>query len=151
MNTVRTLSYRNCLDELSQIAQDVCAYCREHKVDPDTALALTLCLNELFTNTVKYAYPVPPKCAKAAAAQATTRSIEVCLRRMDDRMEVHYSDDGHPFNPCADAQCAPDLEVPVAELPTGGFGLYLLRQLSSEIVYSRNGSRNQVRLSFIWR
>lgn len=74
MSTVRKLSYRSDLGELRRISRDVSAYCHEHAIDPDTALALTLCLNELFTNTLKYGYcAASPTGAAGGRADSETR------------------------------------------------------------------------------
>lgn len=165
MNTVRKLSYRNDLGELQRLCCDVGAYCCEHGIDPDTALALTLCLDELFTNTIKYGY-----CATAdsfanhqsvttgdsGAGEATTAgcawAVEIYLERHEDRVTVCYHDWGRPFDPFGDAPLLPEVaELPLESLPTGGFGIHLLRKLCSEVGYVRKGDTNIVSLALIWR
>lgn len=162
MSRTRKLSYRSDLSELERIEQDVAVYCREHGIDPDTALALTLCLDELFTNTVRHGYgqrwgeaagDEEDSCVKAAPDGSCDpqRRIEILLEHLGDSVRVRYCDDGHPFDPFSDAPPPPRLEVEPEHLPTGGFGIQLLRKLCSDYRYEREGDRNRIDLAFIWR
>lgn len=178
MSTVRKLSYRSDLGELQRITRDVSAYCREQSIDPDTALALTLCLNELFTNTLKYGYrPVSPSGMAADdatagnAPQATAEGfnrptgaadqladtfaellVEVDLERQANQVLVRYSDRGQPFNPFINPRPLPDMRASEPEaLLTGGFGIHILRQLCSDARYAREGESNVISLTFAWQ
>lgn len=162
MNSVRKLSYRSDLGELQRLCGDVGVYCGEREIDPDTTLALTLCLDELFTNTLKYGYCADASVMGAAAASAQSgsahaadpavdRVVEIYLQRHTDRVTVCYCDRGQPFDPFDSALSLPDVaQLSPDALPTGGFGIHLLRKLCSEVSYVRKGDTNVVSLSFIW-
>lgn len=92
---------------------------------------LLIVLEELFTNAVKYGY------AEGAAA---TGRIEVGLAVRRGRLEIHFSDDGRPFDPLSHA--SPDLGRKPADRPLGGLGLQLLRSLVDEARYRRERGRN---------
>lgn len=146
MSTVRKLSYRSELRELERICCDVGAYCREHGIDPDTALALTLCLDELFTNTLKYGY----KSVAIANAQVDL-PVDIHLERRPDGVIVIYRDRGDRFDPFSETQSLPDVDALAPEaLPTSGFGIHLLRRLCSEARYAREGDTNTISLTFNW-
>ena len=92
---------------------------------------LLIILEELFTNTVKYGYP------EGAAAAGR---IEVGLAVTRGRLEIHFSDNGRPFDPLSHAPSG--LDRPSAERPLGGLGLQLLRSLVDEARYRRERGRN---------
>lgn len=151
MSTVRKLSYRSDLCELKHMCRDVSDYCREHSVDADTALALTLCLDELFTNTLKHGYGAAADAAQRADALADLL-VEIHLECHEDRVLVRYYDSGQPFDPFDSLPPLPDVATIAPEtLPTSGFGIHLLRKLCTEARYAREGDRNTVSLSFVWR
>ena len=58
-------------------------------------------------------------------------------------LEATVSDDGVPFDPLA--AVPPDLGVPVEHRKVGGLGIHLLRALTEEIDYRRDGGRNVLR------
>jgi anti-sigma regulatory factor (Ser/Thr protein kinase) len=96
---------------------------------------LLIVLEELFTNAIKYGYP------EGAAA---TGRIEVGLAVTKGRLEIHFSDDGRPFDPLS--HTSRDLDRDPAERPLGGLGLRLLRSLVDEARYRRDHGRNCIAL-----
>ena len=52
-------------------------------------------------------------------------------------------DDGKPFDPFSDAP-PPDLDSSVADRPTGGLGIHLVRRLMDEAHYRREDGGNRV-------
>ncbi len=97
-----------------------------------------IALAEAINNVVEHAY------AGTAAAE-----IQVSCHLCKDVLEILISDCGKPL---------PDLRVPEgdppsveterSDLPEGGFGWFLIRQLVSEICYRRAEGRNYLRLRF---
>lgn len=99
---------------------------------PDEALFLAqLVLEELVTNTIKYGYD-----------DAAAHQIHVTVSFTDARLTLTLRDDGHPFDPTA--QAAPDLTLPAEERGIGGLGLHLVRQMTDEVRYERRDGGNVV-------
>ncbi|MGH8048598.1 MAG: ATP-binding protein [Chthoniobacterales bacterium] len=99
---------------------------------PDAASFLAdLVIEELLTNTIKYGYD-----DKAA------HRIVVRVEFHDGHLCIEVRDNGHAFDPLA--QEAPDLTLPAEERPIGGLGIHLVRQMTDEVRYERNGNENIV-------
>ncbi|WP_420328037.1 ATP-binding protein [Mameliella sp.] len=65
-----------------------------------------------------------------------------------DRLSVESTDFGLPMPSGTPPSGAPaDLDVPVEDLPEGGFGWFLIRSLSENLDYRHDGDSNRLRLS----
>ncbi|MCX7557997.1 ATP-binding protein [Sulfitobacter sp. F26204] len=107
------------------------------KLDVEETSTLELVLAEALNNVVEHAYTEPN-----AAGE-----IHISLRHRRDGLHVQICDWGNPM---------PDGVVPlgqlaaldgdVIDLPEGGFGWFLIRDLAKDVVYKRIGAKNQLRL-----
>lgn len=105
----------------------------EHKTD-DVKIALAEAIN----NVVEHAY--------SGIAPA---NVQVNCRLCKERLEIVISDSGAPL---------PGLRIPdgkpaalgsnIRNLPEGGFGWFLIHQLTSEIRYERHDGNNHLCLRF---
>jgi len=87
---------------------------------------LNLALAEGFTNAVRHAH----------CGLSRDTSIEIQVTMDDDRMEIRIWDWGEPFDPN-------NLEEPEpGTLREGGYGWFLLRRLTDQVSYDRQGKRN---------
>ncbi len=90
-----------------------------------------LVAEEVVTNIAKYAYPQP--------ADDQTFSVRILQRAQTVRME--FTDQGIPYNPLD--QKAPSTEIEsIEDMPIGGLGVYLVKQMSDHIEYQRNDGKN---------
>jgi serine/threonine-protein kinase RsbW len=101
-------------------------------MDADLRGAAELVLAEVLNNIVEHAYATEPG------------KIEVTLRRIGGCLMCHVVDAGGPMPggmlptgvaapPCGD------------DLPEGGFGWHLIRSLSRDMAYTREGGVNHLR------
>ncbi|HSE94372.1 MAG TPA: ATP-binding protein, partial [Methylomirabilota bacterium] len=51
-----------------------------------------------------------------------------------------FADTAHPFDPLARPD--PDLDIPAAERPVGGLGVFLVKRLAHRCEYTREGDQN---------
>ncbi len=97
-----------------------------------------IALAEAVNNVVEHAY-------------AGTAPGDVRIRCSLDpqRLWINISDAGAPFpdGQLPDGKAA-DIDVPLDQLPEGGFGWLLIRELSSDIHYQRSGGNNELSLCF---
>ncbi len=90
---------------------------------------LELALEEALVNICTYAYREPP------------RDVTVRLLRDDRRFAVELVDEGIPFDPLEEAP-PPDLSSGLEDRAVGGLGVLLIRRVTDEVHYRREGERN---------
>lgn len=100
----------------------------------DVRIALTEAIN----NVVEHAY-----------AGTSPAEVEVRCQLYKSRLDILITDTGNPL---------PGLRIPAGvlaplgstldELPEGGFGWFLIHELTSEIHYERSNGRNRLSLRF---
>jgi anti-sigma regulatory factor (Ser/Thr protein kinase) len=95
----------------------------------EVAQELRLVAEEGLTNILRYAYAVEGE-----------GRIEVALTMDEAQVRLVLRDRGRPFNPLAEPP--PALEAPPAERPLGGLGIHLIRSLTDEQSYAREGAEN---------
>lgn len=112
-----------------------CAHVADaHQLSPRSAHALDLCLCELVTNIIEYAYP--------AAGPA---SIVVDAAPATDTVEITLWDAGPAFNPLEHA--TPPAVTELSEVRIGGLGIDLVRKFTRQLSYARVGHWNRLRFS----
>lgn len=99
---------------------------------------IEIALAEAINNVVEHAF---------AGSENGTVHLLCSLR--PNRLDIRICDTGSPL---PDERLPPglaaDLAVPRSELPEGGFGWFLIRELTSEIRYDRCGNSNHLSLRF---
>jgi len=100
----------------------------------DTSGDFAIVLAEVRNNVVEHAY-----------ADHGRGIVEVQVEHMAEHLAFRIIDDGRPM-PGGEipAGHAHDLEVAAADLPEGGFGWFLIRELTEDLHYTRWGSRNEL-------
>jgi serine/threonine-protein kinase RsbW len=98
---------------------------------PDEArLVLDFCVEEIFTNCVKY-------------NRGSLQDIELALDRNGDRIQARLTDfDVEPY----DITRAPavDISLPVSSREPGGLGLHLIRRLVDELTYDYTNRQSRI-------
>lgn len=103
---------------------------------PDSCGTVELVLAEALNNVVEHAYAEAPG------------PIEVELRQIDGALGCAICDHGKPMpdgTPPLGRQTL--LDVPLEDLPEGGFGWFLIRSLTRDLDYVRRRGHN--RLTFL--
>lgn len=131
---VLTLKLPNSLEGIQPATVEAEAWLEAQQVAPDAALLVTLAIEELVTNCIKYGYD-----------DAEPHVIEIVLSLADGQLTMLVIDDGHAFNPLTAPP--PDLTQALEDRPIGGLGLHLLRELADEIRYERSGGTNRLLLT----
>jgi anti-sigma regulatory factor (Ser/Thr protein kinase) len=114
---------------LARIEAAVEAFSEHHALSPKTAYALSLVIEELVTNIVKYGYAGGPPGPLTMTVGMQGGSVVGAL-----------SDAGVAFDPTAMA--TPDVDADVDERHIGGLGVHLVRTLADEFAYRREDGRN---------
>ncbi|MDR2681550.1 MAG: ATP-binding protein [Holosporaceae bacterium] len=124
------MEIKNDLQELDVVCDKVNAFCAEHNLS-ERYHDIVLILDELITNIVSYAYP-----------EGGEHIFSLKIERCDDKICICLTDDGIPFDPSS--LSSPDTESSLEERKVGGLGIFLVRQLSEALEYSRVDNKNQL-------
>ena len=103
-------------------------------VSEDTLGRLELVLAEVLNNVTEHA-------GTGDAVPSRTPSIHLCIVRHDSGLACAITDDGASLpDDCILPRILPTAEFP--DLPEGGFGWYLIQDLTQALCYYREESRN---------
>tara|TARA_R110002049_G_scaffold44333_5_gene130000 strand:+ start:50641 stop:51120 length:480 start_codon:yes stop_codon:yes gene_type:complete len=106
-------------------------------LDLEEASTVELVLAEALNNINEHAYPDP---------QAAGLIHIHCLHSADG-LHIRINDEGYAMpDGQAPLGMAQNLDVPDSELPEGGFGWFLIRDLAKDVCYHRVGKQNQLDL-----
>jgi serine/threonine-protein kinase RsbW len=97
-----------------------------------------LCLDELVTNVIRYAW--------ADANNSDPHSVVIAVDRTASELEIAVEDDGRAFDPTTAA--LPSFPHSLDEATPGGRGLLLVRSIAPRLSYERRDGVNRVTLAF---
>lgn len=121
-----TKTFKRTLDALDDLFKYLEEFIESQEVDPATAYAINLAVEELFTNMVKY--------SPGGADQ-----ISVCLELAGREVKVILEDHGvEPFDVTRPDEKA--VEKRLSEKTPGGLGLFIIQQMVDDVTYQhKNG------------
>lgn len=107
-------------------------------LDADQLGNVEIVLAEVINNVVKHAYQ---------NGEEGEISVSYCLSV--NELTLHVRDQGVAFqNEELPPGMLPDIDVPLLEMPEGGFGWALIKTLTSKVRYVREKGWNTLALSF---
>jgi serine phosphatase RsbU (regulator of sigma subunit)/anti-sigma regulatory factor (Ser/Thr protein kinase) len=95
-----------------------------HTLSEDQAYLLRMVIEEIATNTIKYAYP------------EGRGSIRLACGVHDGMLTITIQDQGRPFDPRGTPD--PDLESAVDQRQVGGLGIFFVREFADTIDYTHD-------------
>jgi len=106
------------------------------ELQPNDAATLEIVLAEVMNNIVEHAYRKRPD-----------GKIRFCANKTETSIWCSFIDNGLPMpDNSTPAGLLRQLDGPTDELPEGGFGWFLIRDLAQNLTYSRIRNRNFLRL-----
>ena len=106
-------------------------------LDSDMAGTVELVIAEALNNVVEHAYAnTSPPCPVHIACERQPNGV--LIRIMDEGSEMP--------NGALPMGLAPDVDVDLMDLPEGGFGWFLIRDLAKDVEYHRDGAHNILNL-----
>lgn len=115
--------------ELERLNQLVDEFGTKNQLHVEETYAIYLCLEELVTNIINYAWP-----------DGGEHEIIVRLRVDDETIHIELEDNGIPFDPTKVPE--PDTSKPAHERQVGGLGIHLVRQTVDDMFYQRYEDKN---------
>lgn len=124
------LAVREALDKIF----DALAQC---SLEMEEKATIELVLAEVLNNVVEHAYPEPD----------ATGKIDVSAEILSSGLAFEIKDYGHPMpDGLAPLGKQADLDVDFDDLPEGGFGWFLIRDLAKDVIYQRVNDTNVLSL-----
>ena len=123
------------LSELSRMLVALEEFAETHGVSPLQTQRITLSVDELVTNVIKY-----------GTREHEHPHIHVWATIVDDTFNIEIEDHGIPFDPFHEAP-VPDTTLPLEERPIGGLGVFLVQSLMTTTNYVRIKGRNRITLT----
>jgi anti-sigma regulatory factor (Ser/Thr protein kinase) len=123
-------SIRNDDGELRVLSEWFRSFARENKVGGARARDFELCLNEIVTNVIHYAY-----------ADRGAHEIRIFVEREGEELRATVEDDGRPFNPLEKE--APATPASLEDARVGGWGIPIVRAYADDLSYERREGRNR--------
>lgn len=116
-------------DGLARVSAQLDTFAERRQLSPDVRRDLHLVIDEIVNNIVRHARPRHPQ-------------VTIQLDLDAHALEILVVDDGEAFDPTSKAD--PDTTLGLDDRPVGGLGLYLVRQLMTEVRYRRLRGRNRL-------
>ena len=123
-------SFRNDDAELRPLSEWFRGFARSNGIAEARARDFELCLNELVTNVIHYAY-----------ADRGEHEIRIALEKTGGELRAIIEDDGRPFNPLEKEPPAPALSLEAAGI--GGWGIPIVKAFADDLSYERRDGRNR--------
>jgi anti-sigma regulatory factor (Ser/Thr protein kinase) len=122
---------KNDINEISRVCDVVRKFCEKHHVSDEKCHDITLILDEIITNIVNYAYPDDKE-----------HELSVDIDKIGVHITLRLVDSGIAFDPLTQAD--PDVDSSLEERKIGGLGIFIAKQLSDDLKYSRVNGQNQL-------
>lgn len=120
---------KNKLSEIRRISEIIEKFCENNNLPMRILFDINLSLDELLTNIIHYGF-----------GDEKEHTIIVKLSLSENILEITIEDDGKAFNPLNAKP--PNLDQSIEDKPIGGLGIYLVKNLMTEINYKRLKSKN---------
>jgi serine/threonine-protein kinase RsbW len=126
------------VESLHELLAFITAGAEKKGFSEDTINRIKLVAEEALVNVFVHAYG------------QSTGDVEVCcLGPEDQALMIEIRDTGVPFNPLERTE--PDLQADLDERMIGGMGVFLVRKMTDQVTYRREGDSNILTLTFFNR
>ena len=124
-----TLYIKNELEQLTRLYAFLDRQAGVYKLEELLSMQIKLALEDAVTNVILYAYP-----------DKKDQDIRIDMSCENKRLTIVITDTGIAFNPLERQE--PDLTLSLEERPIGGLGIFLVKQLMTEVTYSHSDGKN---------
>ena len=121
----------NTLEEIPPANDRIAEWLRLRDCPSDAVLFVSLCIEEIVSNCVKYGYD-----------DSEHHEISLGIETGVERVTVEIRDDAHEFDPLNAPE--PDTSLPLDQRPIGGLGLAMVRRMADGATYSRQAGVNRL-------
>lgn len=123
-----TLHIKNNPDQLALLYDFLEQQAGRCGIDTTLLIQIKLAMDEAVTNVIQYAYP------------NSEGDIRIDMGCEEGVLKIVVTDNGIRFNPLENQE--PDITLSVEERPIGGLGIFLVKQLMTDVRYDRSEGKN---------
>ncbi|MDR0678486.1 MAG: ATP-binding protein [Holosporaceae bacterium] len=128
------IKIKNNIKEISKVCDKVKKFCADNKIPEKKYHDIALILDEIITNVINYAYP-----------DGKEHEFNLEINKNENHIAIKLIDSGIPFDPLI--RMDPDVTSSIEERKVGGLGIFIVKQLSEIVEYSRINNRNQLSIT----
>lgn len=118
------------LEEIDRLMGAVSSFASAERIPAVAIQRLDLVIDEILTNAINY-----------GGMRGMPQVISIALELRDGRLILEVRDCGRAFDPLSLAE--PDWDIPLEKRSIGGLGVHLVRSLTDEVAYERQGDHNR--------
>ena len=123
------------LENLPAMLSAVRQFAAKHGVTSEKCGEIEVSAEEILVNIISYAYPDTPG------------DIEIhCHMSADKKLVMIITDWGIPFDPRSVPE--PDTDLPLEDREKGGLGVWIVQNMTEELLYRRENGKNILTLIF---
>jgi len=137
----KTITVEASMEYLDKVMSGIEAFLEACDCPMKIAMKILLCVEELYTNVVNYAYDSPGgNCTieLKSLSEETEHGVTICMR-----------DHGMPFDPFAKDD--PDITLSAEEREIGGLGIYMVKTIMDTMSYEYKQQENIVTMTKKWQ
>jgi serine/threonine-protein kinase RsbW len=123
----------NKLSELEGLVTGITAWCQQHGLPEETIYEVNLIVDEIVSNVIRHGFK-----------DGQDHTIRLRVSLVDDNLEILLQDEGVHFNPLT--LPPPDISRPMEERRPGGLGIFMVKQMTHDAQYHREGNTNVLSL-----
>ncbi|WP_455637744.1 ATP-binding protein [Parabacteroides sp.] len=129
-----TLYIKNELEQLTRLYEFLNQQASAFGLEEQLLMQIKLAVEEVVTNVILYAYP-----------DRKDQDIRIDMSLENGLLTIVITDNGIAFNPLEREE--PDISLPMEERPIGGLGIYLVKQLMTNVTYTRSSEKNTLTMT----
>lgn len=129
------LNLHNDINEVPRLGEWIETMGENNDIPMADVFKLNLALEEAVVNVMNYAYP-----------GQTGMPITLTMEKTGNTLIFSLVDSGVPFDPTSTEE--PDLTLSADERPIGGLGIFLVREMMSDINYRYENSQNILTMTY---
>jgi serine/threonine-protein kinase RsbW len=128
----------NDYEELKILNQSVRTFLGSINVSVKTIYKINLILEEMITNIIKYGYDDNKK-----------HEVELNINITTKHIRIRIIDDGKEFDSIMSP--SPETGLPLEKIKLGGLGIFIVKNVSSNIKYKRHKKKNVLRVKLPYK
>ncbi len=123
----------NKLSELERLADGITAWCQQRSFPEDAVYEINLIVDEVVSNVIRHGFK-----------DGKDHTVKIRLTLENGDLLIQVEDQGISFNPLL--LPPPDLSRPMSERRPGGLGIFMVKQMTHDAQYRREGDTNLLTL-----